>query len=61
LTANDIIDYLEDLDITAERRSVYRDIYALRDIFGMDIEGGQGGRFKLMSRQFDFEELQLIV
>ena len=60
VAANDIIDYLEDLGITAERRSVYRDIYALRDEFNMDIEGGQGGRFKLMSRQFDFEELQLM-
>lgn len=60
ITAADIIAYLEDLGIEAERRSVYRDIYALRDIFGMDIDGGQGGRFRLMSRQFDFEELQLI-
>ena len=57
----DIIDYLEsECGIISERRSVYRDIAALRDVFGMDIEGGQGGRFCLASRQFDFDELCLL-
>lgn len=57
----DIIDYLEsECGIVSERRSVYRDIAALRDVFGMDIEGGQGGRFCLASRQFDFDELCLL-
>ena len=55
-----IIDYLDEKGITADRRSIYRDIYALRDVYGLDIDGEQGGRFKLMSRQFDVDELQLI-
>ena len=32
-----IIAHLKSVGIEAERRSIYRDIYALRDIFGMDI------------------------
>ena len=40
VAAADIIDYLEEeCGITADRRSIYRDIAALRDVFGMDIEG----------------------
>ena len=45
ITASDIVDYLrEECSIEAERRSIYRDIAILRDEFGMDIDGGQGGR-----------------
>ncbi len=59
--ASDIIDYLEsECDIIAERRSIYRDIATLRDNFGMDIEGGQGGRYKLVSRQFEIYDLKLL-
>lgn len=32
----------------------------MRDVYGMDIEGGQGKKYKLMSREFDFEELSLL-
>ncbi len=61
VSAGDIIDYLEDeCDITADRRSIYRDIAALRDDFGMDIEGGQGGRYRLVSRQFDMDDLRIL-
>ena len=43
ITAGDIVDYLrEDCGIEAERRAIYRDIAALRDVYGMDIDGGQG-------------------
>lgn len=57
----DIVDYLKDeYGIITERRSIYRDIAVLRDDFGMDIVGGQGGRFRLMSRQFDFDDLRLL-
>ena len=45
VSAGDIIDFLkEECGIAADRRSIYRDIAALRDVFGMDIEGGQWGR-----------------
>ena len=61
VTAGGIVDYLhEDCGIEAERRSVYRDIAVLRDVFGMDIDGGQGGRYRLMSRQFEFDDLRLL-
>ena len=61
VTANDILDYLrEECSIEAERRSIYRDIAILRDEFGMDIDGGQGGRYRLLSRQFEFDNLRIL-
>ena len=61
VTAGDIVDYLrDDCHIEAERRSIYRDIAVLREEFGMDIAGGQGGRYRLISRQFDFDDLRLL-
>ena len=61
VSAGDIIDYLEtDCGITADRRSIYRDIAALRDEFGMDIEGGQGGRYRLVSRDFHIDDLKIL-
>ena len=61
ITAGDITDYLkEECGIEAERRAIYRDIAALRDVFGMDIDGGQGGKYRLLSRQFEFDDLRLL-
>lgn len=61
VSAGDIIDFLqEECGITADRRSIYRDIAALRDVFGMDIEGGQGGRYRLMSSQFHIDDLKIL-
>ena len=61
VNASDIKDHLEkDCKVSCERRSIYRDIAALRDEFGMDIDGVQGGKYKLLSRQFDFEDLLLL-
>lgn len=61
ITAGDVVDYLKDeCGIEAERRAIYRDIAALRDVFGMDIEGGQGGKYRLLSRQFEFDDLRLL-
>ena len=61
VTANDILDYLkEECSIEAERRSIYRDIALLRDEFGMDIDSEPGGRYKLLSRQFEFDDLHVI-
>ena len=61
VNAGDIIKYLEqELDFTCERRSIYRDIAALRDEFDMDIDGVQGGKYTLLSRQFDFDDLLLL-
>jgi len=61
VSAGDICDYLRDeCDIAAERHSIYRDIARLRNEFGFDIEGGQGGRYRLLSRQFEFEDLRML-
>ena len=61
VTAGDITDYLKsECGIEAERRAIYRDIAALRDVFGMDIAGGQGGKYRLLSRQFEFDDLRLL-
>lgn len=55
-----LVKFLAENGVDADRRSVYRDIQALRDIYGMDIEGGQGGRYRLKSRGFDFDDLCLL-
>ena len=61
VTAGDITDYLQnECGIKSERRAIYRDIAALRDVFGMDIDGGQGGKYRLLSRQFEFDDLRLL-
>ena len=61
ITAGAIVDYLrEECGIEVERRAIYRDIAALRDVYGMDIAGGQGGKYRLLSRQFEFEDLRLL-
>ena len=61
ITAGNIIDHLNDeYGIKAERRSIYRDIALLRDEFGMDIDGCQGGKYRLLSKEFDLEDLRLL-
>ena len=61
ITAGDIVDYLrEDCGIEVERRAIYRDIAALRDVYGMDIDGDRGGKYRLLSRQFEFDDLRLL-
>ena len=61
ITAGDIVDYLrEECGIEVERRAIYRDIAALRDVFKMDIDGVRGGKYRLLSRQFEFDDLRLL-
>lgn len=61
ITAGGIEEYLkDDCGIEAERRSIYRDIAALRDVFGMDIDSVRGGKYRLLSRQFEFDDLRLL-
>ena len=63
VTTNQIIAYLKSHDITAERKTVYSDIDALRD-FGLDIirvsEGNNHGYY-VASRDFELPELKLLV
>lgn len=59
----EIISYLNNQGIHAERKSVYGDIEALR-LFGLDIiaERDSGGfAYKLGNRQFELAELKLLV
>ncbi len=61
VNAKDIIDYFKDeCGIICERRSIYRDIAILRDEFGMDVDSVRGGKYRVLSRQFDFEDVRLL-
>ena len=59
--AADIAEYIErTYGISAERRSVSRDINLLKYEFGMDIDGVKGSKNKVMSRDFNFRDLRII-
>ena len=63
VTVADIIDYLAEFDIAAERKSIYNDIECLRD-FGFDIVKTKVGKislFSLVSRDFTLEEIKLLI
>ena len=63
VTVADIIDYLDEYGITAERKSIYSDIECLRD-FGFDIVKTKVGKislFSLVSRDFTLEEIKLLI
>ena len=63
VSTNQIIDYLENQGISAERKSIYDDIEALR-VFGLDIEKKDSGRnsgYYIASREFELPELKLLV
>ena len=62
LTVNDLIAYLEEYGITAERKTIYDDIELLR-VYGMDIANRREkpSGFYLASRDFEKAELKLLV
>lgn len=63
MTMPDIISTLNSYDITAERKSIYDDIEALR-LYGMDIIGEKSGKtylYHIGSRDFELAELKLLV
>ncbi|MBO6159246.1 MAG: WYL domain-containing protein [Firmicutes bacterium] len=63
LTMPDILKYLEENEISAERKMIYQDIAELRR-FGMDIISEKKGRetcYYLGSRSFETAELKLII
>ena len=55
-----IREYLKEKGIEAEEHAICRNIRVLRDNFKMDIEGGAGQPFYLISRYIDFKDLSLI-
>ena len=60
ITMEQILALLEKHNITAERKSVYEDINALRD-FGLEIELVRNKGYHLLTRDFETSELKLLV
>ncbi len=62
LTMSEIVERLEAAGIPCERKSIYRDLAALRDM-GMDIQPYERAprQYGLATRPFDLEELSLMV
>jgi len=63
VTVQQMIAFLETQGISAERKSIYSDIEALR-FFGLDIVQAENGRFTgyyVASRKFELPELKLLV
>lgn len=62
VTTSALLAMLEREGFSAERKSIYSDIEALRS-FGMDIQitKGRNGGFSLLSREFQLTELKLLV
>lgn len=63
VNASDIAAYLKTLGLTADRRTIYSDVAALRE-FGLDIltkETGNTGGYYIGSREFELPELGLLV
>ena len=62
VTVNDMISYLEGLDIPAERKAIYDDLELLR-AFGLDIVHvhGKTHGYYLGQREFELPELKLLI
>ncbi|MDE6627718.1 MAG: WYL domain-containing protein [Lachnospiraceae bacterium] len=63
LTMEQILAELQRYDITAERKSIYSDMEALR-LYGIDIIGEKGNRtcyYHVGTREFELAELKLLV
>lgn len=62
MTVKDLMAYLEEFGIRAERKTIYDDIETLR-VFGMDIENRREkpSGFYLADRNFELAELRLLV
>lgn len=63
ITINEIIGHLEAFGITADRKSIYDDMEALREL-GLDIIMEKEGRsylYKVVGREFELPELKLLV
>ncbi|MCR5092923.1 MAG: WYL domain-containing protein [Lachnospiraceae bacterium] len=63
ITLSEIQKYLEAYDVTANRKSLYDDMEALR-VLGIDVIGNKEGRnytYHVGKKQFDLAELKLLV
>ncbi len=61
-TIDEMIEWLGERGVPAERKSLYRDLNLLRE-FGMDIAAVRGRRqeYRLLSREFQLPELKLLI
>lgn len=59
MTMKDIIESLAALGVSAERKSIYSDLEALRQ-FGADVENSSKGYY-IASREFELPELKMLV
>ena len=62
VTSTQIMDYLySEYEISADRKTIYKDIAMLRDEFGMDIQTAEDTKgYYLMSRQFELDDLRIL-
>lgn len=63
VTMADILKYLENQDVTAERKGIYDDIITIREL-GIEVIGEKIGRnfyYYVMDRDFEVAELKLLV
>ncbi len=63
ITMSQILDLLEKNDISADRKSIYRDIVALEEL-GIYVEKEKVGKnylYKVVEKQFEIAELKLLV
>lgn len=63
ITMPEILKALEGYGVTAERKSIYRDLEELEEL-GIEVEGepyGKGYRYHVVNHQFELPELKLLV
>lgn len=61
VTQKEILDYLyEEFEIMPDRKTIKRDIAMLRDEMGMDIEEESYKGYRLLSREFELDDLKIL-
>ena len=61
VSQKEIMDYLyEEFDIMPDRKTIKRDIAMLRDEMGMDIEEEPYKGYRLLSREFELDDLKIL-
>ena len=61
VTQKEILDYLyEEYEIMPDRKTIKRDIAMLRDEMGMDIEEEAYKGYRLVSREFELDDLKIL-
>lgn len=63
VTMPEILDYLQEHDISAERKSIYADFHDLEKL-GYEVVGEKAGasyEYRLLTREFELAELKLLV